>query len=54
MAGKRHRKPARRTKKSLTQKTHPIPPPRVEPDKTKYDRQREKERVRRELEEADE
>ena len=46
------KKPA--TKKSLTQATHPIPPRRVEPDKKKYDRQREKRRLRRELETPDE
>jgi len=38
-------------RKSLTQKTHPIPPRRVEPDKTKYDRRQEQKEIRKHLEE---
>jgi len=46
MPGKKKQLPV---KKSLRQATHPIPPKRVEPDKKKYDRQREKKRLRREV-----
>lgn len=48
MTGKR-KKPF---KKSLTSRSHPIPPKKIEKDKTKYDRSKEKENLRKAIEDS--
>jgi|GEM_PF-6395100 len=53
MGKKKKEKPEQKFKKSLTWKTHPIPPRRVEPDKTKYDRKRDKKEIRKHIEELE-
>ncbi|MBC8175322.1 MAG: hypothetical protein H8E82_06685 [Candidatus Marinimicrobia bacterium] len=44
---KKHRKKG--IKKSLKKSTHPIPTEKVEPDKTKYDRRKEKEKIQKQI-----